>query len=530
MLTEKSSADWKSAPLLVLILLSMLGFLLWAGPVCHAAIAIDTSLINFHYHGQDTASKIGSFLTPLGDVNNDGYDDIAISSKSPAGTFLFLGSAENDGIPDKFWDGYYGSVNPIDLDGDGINDLIIRRPGGSLHFFKGLGDSLGTIPFDSLFSDTAGDYFQFFNRTAYIDNDSYGDLVVFEDGPRRVIHFYSDPALDKTPDWSYELPLLWSLSGLILVDYNGDGNLDICAGLNGRSDTSGYIAVFYGPQFGAAPDQIIAPPSDQYSIWLRLFPYQLSNIGDFNGDGWDDMGVIYTGASGGYSCLIYLCGPYADTLPDRRLSAPGRHVSSVGDINGDGYDDIACGGSAVWEGMLFIYLGGPNADPNYDETVSSDDLPPLFLYDIGYQIAPAGDFNGDGIDDFMFSCTNFLVYDKPGDVFVVAGSENYIADADDSPQFQLPDDIELKQNYPNPFNPSTTIEFSLPRREYAELRIYNIVGELVAVLLGQSLPAGEHEVTWDGLDSHGHRVASGVYYYEISATTGSSSKRMMLLK
>lgn len=94
----------------------------------------------------------------------------------------------------------------------------------------------------------------------------------------------------------------------------------------------------------------------------------------------------------------------------------------------------------------------------------------------------------------------------------------------------LPTALELEQNYPNPFNPSTTIEFSLPTRNHVALKVFNITGEEVAVLLNKTLSVGSYRVNWDGRDYEGNEVASGVYFYKLSAGNFSKSKKMLLLK
>ena len=83
----------------------------------------------------------------------------------------------------------------------------------------------------------------------------------------------------------------------------------------------------------------------------------------------------------------------------------------------------------------------------------------------------------------------------------------------------------LAQNYPNPFNPSTKIEFSLPKQSAVDLKVFNILGQEVATLVHATLNAGQHAVSFDA-----RNLASGLYFYRISAGEFSSVKKMMLLK
>ena len=100
----------------------------------------------------------------------------------------------------------------------------------------------------------------------------------------------------------------------------------------------------------------------------------------------------------------------------------------------------------------------------------------------------------------------------------------------------LPQAYELGQNYPNPFNPTTTIRFGLPVASAVSIRIYNLLGQQIVTLLAAQLGAGEHQAVWDGRDSQGRAVASGVYFYRMEATSAagdasfSQMKRMLLIK
>ncbi len=91
------------------------------------------------------------------------------------------------------------------------------------------------------------------------------------------------------------------------------------------------------------------------------------------------------------------------------------------------------------------------------------------------------------------------------------------------------DEIEyefaLEQNYPNPFNPSTTIKFALPKAGNVVLKVYNMLGEEVAALINNEMPAGGHEVNFDAC-----KLSSGMYIYKLTSGTYSELKKLMLLK
>ena len=89
----------------------------------------------------------------------------------------------------------------------------------------------------------------------------------------------------------------------------------------------------------------------------------------------------------------------------------------------------------------------------------------------------------------------------------------------------------LAQNYPNPFNPTTAIRFSLREPGHVAVRIYNVRGQLVTTLVDGVKPAGQiHDVRWNGKNAAGQSVASGVYFYRITASDFVKTKKMVLLR
>lgn len=95
---------------------------------------------------------------------------------------------------------------------------------------------------------------------------------------------------------------------------------------------------------------------------------------------------------------------------------------------------------------------------------------------------------------------------------------------------QLPTAFELEQNYPNPFNPSTTINFTMRETANVTLKVYNAAGQEVATLVKGTLPSGQHQAVWNGLDASGAAVSSGVYFYSLESNDHRMTKPMVLMK
>ena len=95
----------------------------------------------------------------------------------------------------------------------------------------------------------------------------------------------------------------------------------------------------------------------------------------------------------------------------------------------------------------------------------------------------------------------------------------------------LPTAFSLSANHPNPFNPSTQIAYEVPQQAHITLAVYNVLGQEVVRLVNREQQAGRYTVTWDGRNTQGQGVSSGVYLYRITSSTGFvESRRMLLLK
>ncbi|UCF05040.1 MAG: T9SS type A sorting domain-containing protein [bacterium] len=88
----------------------------------------------------------------------------------------------------------------------------------------------------------------------------------------------------------------------------------------------------------------------------------------------------------------------------------------------------------------------------------------------------------------------------------------------------------MKQNFPNPFNPTTCITFALREPAHVALRIYDVSGRLVRVLVDEEREARVYEEVWDGVDGSGRAAASGIYFYRIEAGAFVDTKKMVLLR
>jgi hypothetical protein len=103
------------------------------------------------------------------------------------------------------------------------------------------------------------------------------------------------------------------------------------------------------------------------------------------------------------------------------------------------------------------------------------------------------------------------------------GSYNFIGNINAA--VNSPEDFSLNQNYPNPFNPSTMIEYQIPKSGFVTLKVFNVVGDEVAVLVNEAKDAGTYKINYDA-----SYLKSGIYFYKIQVDGFEATKRMILIK
>ncbi len=90
---------------------------------------------------------------------------------------------------------------------------------------------------------------------------------------------------------------------------------------------------------------------------------------------------------------------------------------------------------------------------------------------------------------------------------------------------QIPTDLRLEQNFPNPFNPTTKIKYAISSRQYASLKVYDVLGNEIATLVNEEKSPGNYEVEFNA-----NNLSSGIYVYQLRAGTFIQTKKMILLR
>jgi hypothetical protein len=185
-------------------------------------------------------------------------------------------------------------------------------------------------------------------------------------------------------------------------------------------------------------------------------------------------------------------------------------------------------------------FGGPGAGANYTGLYEHNiDTDPLFMNTASDDFRPSNSSPciGTGIDSVeiagvWYHVPPFCIMGNPrpspaGSKPDIGACENLLASplAGVSQQLTYPTEFALYQNYPNPFNPATTISFSLPRKSFVSLKVFDALGREVAVLLADELSAGTYARQWNAAG-----LASGVYFYKLQAGSYVETKKMLMIK
>lgn len=151
---------------------------------------------------------------------------------------------------------------------------------------------------------------------------------------------------------------------------------------------------------------------------------------------------------------------------------------------------------------------------NFQDTTPTQTYTRLLYMYGDYEIYVNAVYLFGGVEEILSEASNIINF-------------NYTPNQD---ELNAPVIFTLNQNHPNPFNPTTKISFSLPSKSMTVLNIYNLKGQLVKTLINRDLDKGNHSVNWNGTDSNGISVGSGVYYYKLKWNNKELMRKMILLK
>ncbi|HVO73608.1 MAG TPA: FG-GAP-like repeat-containing protein [Ignavibacteriaceae bacterium] len=384
-----------------------------------------------------------------------------------------------------------GSIAWVDFNHDGSADFVFSetdfdKPG--TQFYRNNSGNFTLAPENTLpFGPAELEWYDF-------NNDGYKDLAIAGTSTFNTNSIKIFKNENGTLSEYSTLAILDYQSGIHKwADFNSDGQMDIIK--------TGYQlkhTKFFENQKGVFSLKDI---NINYEDWL---PYRYNiDLSDVDKDG--DMDLLI-----GSYLLIKQGDSYI--LRSEPFNQFQDAFVKFKDINGDGSDDLFIIGDKSDEvqrtrtyidlyqntGSSFILLNEVRLNKN------------VFLFAAQWM-----DLNNDNkIDLAAMTDNGFLIFYNEMDLTSVIVNKHKI-------------NFKLQQNYPNPFNPNTIIKYSLPRASKVTLKIYDLLGREIAVLINEEKPAGEYQIQFD---ASGYGLSSGIYFYKLEAGEYIQTKKMIYLK
>ncbi|MCF2490952.1 FG-GAP-like repeat-containing protein [Dyadobacter sp. CY347] len=428
--------------------------------------------LGLHLEINQPGAMFGSYVSSAGDLNGDGYGDVAISAfyydngqTSEGAIFIFHGSAAGlDVVPNQILESNQenasmGSTSSAgDINGDGYGDLIVGIPlfggndAGAVFLYTGspagINSNIKTIIYGKQEDDA---YFgNSVSCVGDVNGDGFSDIII--GSPGLLVSLPADQGAAFVYHGSPN-GINKDAANIILTanacgnwcnygnevsgggDINNDGYGDVIVGStyysNGESN-EGAVYIYYGSAVGLNINLKTIVESNRENSGMG----SSIEVGDLNGDGYFDLALgapeysngqhsegavfIYYGSINGFDKSPQI-------LESNRINGWMGNVGIPGDINGDGYADLVVGSlfysdSHLDEGAAFLFNGSSvGVNPTYSLMIEGNQDNAL----MGSSVAGAGDINGDGYDDIIIGSREYSKGQiDEGAAFVFYGNKN----------------------------------------------------------------------------------------------------------
>ncbi len=422
--------------------------------------------------GNLAGAQLGTAVATAGDVNGDGYAEFVVGAPrwsnpeaEEGAAFVHFGSASGPAGAWTYESNLVGArvgftaATGGDLNGDGRADLLLGIEGfgapepaeGRVLAFVGSAAGLSTTPYWSREIDQAGARFATVATAGDVNGDGFSDVIVgadlFDAGESdegaAFVYYGSGDGPAATPSWAPPPDAGWQLFGYSVApagDVDGDGFSDVIVGdpsfLGAGGAATGLAALYAGAPGGLAP----TPTWTASGPGGSAFGIAVAGAGDVDGDGYGDVVIGASDYQADFAregaAFVYRGGPggLAATAAwsiegDRANARLGAAVAGAGDVNGDGFGDVAVAapdytGGLLFAGRVLVFHGaaaGLGSAPAW--SVDGDQE----AADFGHHLAPAGDVDRDGFDDLLIGDPFYLGAFLGGKAWLFRGGPSGLA-------------------------------------------------------------------------------------------------------
>lgn len=473
----------------------------------------------------------GASAIMFGDTDGDGDKDLYwgdffgfsvyfIKNTGTVQNFAFTTIDTTSPEPNPYYSGGFNMPGIYDINGDGRNDMFIGVLLGSKSidnflYYRNDGPlnnpAFTRVTNNFIVSADIGSY----SYPTFADIDNDGDLDLFI-GYDESVAFFRNTGSSTQPSYNLEDD---SLSVGVLNNFNysvaigdldGDGKKDLVLGYYALAKLKFYknTGTVQNPAFTLVPSQLDTMTLGQQSAPTLV---DIDNDGDLDLFAGSSNGRVFYYRNIGTAAAFnfqFVTNTYAG------INTGNDATPSFGDMDNDGDLDMLIG---TRRGQIQHYRNdGTAASPNF--TLVTTTFLNINVHE--HSVPCIVDINNDGDKDLIIgNKKGGLFYYENQDVFGIQQTGTGI-----------PVKYDLEQNYPNPFNPNTSIRFHMAKDGVAELKIYNVTGQEIALLFSRRIKAGSYVADWDA-----SAFPSGVYFYRLSISEKGTAlfnetRKMVLVK